>query len=196
VGDNEIVRKVLDSNPLLEAFGNAQTLRNDNSSRFGKYLQLQFDRESESSCIPAGSKCEVYLLEKSRVTLHHPEERTYHILYQLLAAPEAEKAQIWSGLANTDNESFDYVGWSNTNTIEGKTDAERFHLIVQALELIGLTGDSLLTLWRAICIVLQLGNLDFLPDPTNANASVLEDPAKLSAFGELMGIATDKLQAA
>lgn len=196
VGDNEIVRKVLDSNPLLEAFGNAQTLRNDNSSRFGKYLQLQFDRESESSCILAGSKCEVYLLEKSRVTLHHPEERTYHIFYQLLAAPESVKAEIWSGLIQTDNESFDYVGWSNTNTIEGKTDAERFQLTVQALELIGLHGESLLTLWRAICIVLQLGNLDFIPDPKNADASIFEDDAELQSLSELMGIASDALQAA
>jgi myosin-5 len=200
IGDNEIVAKVLDSNPLLEAFGNAQTLRNDNSSRFGKYLQLQFDRESASSCLLAGSKCEVYLLEKSRVTLHHPEERTYHIFYQLLAAPEPTKTQIWSGLSNTDNESFDYVGFSNTNTIEGKTDAERFQLTVRALELIGLHGESLLTLWRAICIVLQLGNLDFVPDPKNVDASVFEDDGdgegELRALSELMGIASEKLKAA
>ena len=84
VGDNEIVRKVLDTNPLLEAFGNAKTVRNDNSSRFGKYLQLQFDRESESSCRLAGSKCEVYLLEKSRVTLHTEGERTYHLSTYIL----------------------------------------------------------------------------------------------------------------
>jgi myosin-5 len=195
--DNAIVAKVLDSNPLLEAFGNAQTLRNDNSSRFGKYLQLQFDRTSESDCQLAGSKCEVYLLEKSRVTLHHPEERTYHVFYQLLAASEDTKAAIWSGLADTDNESFVYVGWSDTNTIEGKTDAERFLLTVQALALVGVTGDTLQTLWRAICIVLQLGNLEFAPKSGDEeDASQIASLDELQSLSELMGIDSDKLATA
>jgi myosin-5 len=85
-----VVQRVVDSNPLLEAFGNAKTRRNDNSSRFGKYLQLQFDNseaglmafggKTESKCKLAGSKCDVYLLEKPRVVNHDPEERTYHIV--------------------------------------------------------------------------------------------------------------------
>lgn len=85
-----VVQRVVDSNPLLEAFGNAKTRRNDNSSRFGKYLQLQFDNSeaslmaygenTESKCKLAGSKCDVYLLEKPRVVGHDPEERTYHIV--------------------------------------------------------------------------------------------------------------------
>ena len=95
-----IVDRVLDSNPLLEAFGNAKTVRNDNSSRFGKFIQLQFDAEDPThaayagkavpSAVLAGSRCEVYLLEKSRVVSHEEEERTYHIFYQLLAAPDEE----------------------------------------------------------------------------------------------------------
>lgn len=171
--NNDIVQRVLDSNPLLEAFGNATTLRNDNSSRFGKYLQLQYDVSSGAkhsnaaagigSAILAGSKCEVYLLEKSRVTHHHDSERTYHIFYQLLAAPEELKAAIWDGLENTDNESFCYVGETEIDVIEGKTDAERFQLTLQALELIGVRGEILQMLLRAICVVLQLGNLEFAP---------------------------------
>lgn len=188
--DNEIVQRVLDSNPLLEAFGNAQTLRNDNSSRFGKFLQLQFDREP-NRCVLAGSKCEVYLLEKSRVTLHHPEERTYHIFYQLLAAPEETKAEIWEGLEDTDTECFDYVGWSETNTIEGKTDAERFQMTVQALELVGVKGDTLLALWRAICIVLQLGNLEF--EPTSDDECRVSSEEELQDLSSLMGVPIEKL---
>jgi Myosin head (motor domain) len=194
--NNPIVQKVLDSNPLLEAFGNAQTLRNDNSSRFGKYLQLQFDCISEFQCTLAGSTAEVYLLEKSRVTLHHPHERTFHIFYQLLAADDTTKAQIWKGLVDTDNESFCYVGFTQTTHIEGMSDAERFQQTVQALTLIGITGDRLLTLWRALCIVLQLGNLEFTAHSTNTDASVLADEEELKSLSHLMGIDATKLTTA
>ena len=189
--NNVIVQRVLDSNPLLEAFGNAQTLRNDNSSRFGKYLQLQFDRPHERVCKLAGSSCEVYLLEKSRVTLHMPEERTYHVFYQLLAAPEPIKKEIWSGLENTDMESFTFVGYTSTNTIEGKTDAERFQLTVEALELIGVTGKTLKELWRAICIVLQLGNLQWESD--NEEGSRITNTDDFMDLAELIGIVPQDL---
>ena len=193
---NIIVERVLDSNPLLEAFGNAQTLRNDNSSRFGKYLQLQFDRpRMGTACKLAGSKCEVYLLEKSRVTLHHPDERTYHIFYQLLAAPETTKAKIWDDLENTDNESFVYVGYSQTDTIEGKTDGERFELTSKALELIGVKEETLLELWRAICVVLQLGNLTFEPSG-DGDGSQMADEDDLQGLSSLMGIPSESLTTA
>jgi myosin-5 len=188
--DNDIVQRVLDSNPLLEAFGNAQTLRNDNSSRFGKFLQLQFDRQP-SKCILAGSKCEVYLLEKSRVTMHHPEERSYHIFYQLLAAPPSVKKEIWEPLEDADVECFDYIGWSNVDTIEGKTDAERFQLTVEALRLIGLSQETLLGLWRAICIVLQLGNLEF--EPTSDDECKVSSQEELTELSDLMGVSIELL---
>ena len=113
-GMSPVVQRILDSNPLLEAFGNAKTRRNDNSSRFGKYIVLQFEHMRGSGSKPraalAGSTCEVYLLEKSRVVYHDSVERTYHIFYQLLCAPEAEKAKIWGKLKGTTCDSFAYVG--------------------------------------------------------------------------------------
>ena len=193
-----IVERVLDSNPLLEAFGNAKTVRNDNSSRFGKFIQLQFDTEDPTmaayagkslpSAILAGSKCETYLLEKSRVVSHEEEERTYHIFYQLLAAPEEQKKEIWSGLENTSNDSFVYVGESDTNTIEGKTDTQRFQLTVDALSIIGVKDDKLRDLMRAICIVLQLGNLMFEPDPENEEKTIISSTDELTALAELLGV--------
>ena len=96
----KVVSRILDSNPLLEAFGNAKTRRNDNSSRFGKYIMLQFahidpkDRGGVPRAALAGSTSEVYLLEKSRVVYHDTVERTYHIFYQLLAADDAKKKEI------------------------------------------------------------------------------------------------------
>lgn len=198
-----IVQRVLDSNPLLEAFGNAKTIRNDNSSRFGKYIQLQFHGEdpeaaaycgkSLPSCTLAGSKCEVYLLEKSRVVSHEEDERTFHIFYQLLAAPEEVKVNIWKGLADTDNESFAYVGYTDTGIIEEKTDAERFQLTVDSLALVGVEGDTLKMLMRAICTVLQLGNIVFEPAPSDHDKSEISSTEDLDALADLMGIAKDEL---
>ena len=193
-----IVQRVLDSNPLLEAFGNAKTIRNDNSSRFGKYIQLQFDAEDPTkaayagkllpSCVLAGSVSEVYLLEKSRVVRHEDEERTFHIFYQLLAAPDEMKTSFWKGLENTDNESFSYIGWTDTNTIEGFTDAEGFQRTVDSLALIGVAGDKLKTLMRAICIVLQLGNIVFEADPEDDDKTVVSSTEDFESLGELMGV--------
>jgi len=203
--DNCVVRRVLDSNPLLEAFGNAKTVRNDNSSRFGKYIQLQFDVEDSTeaaykgktvpSCLLAGSYCETYLLEKSRVVGHEEAERTYHIFYQLLAAPQDVKAGIWDGLMGATTESFRYVGGGSGNgdagadtLIEGRTDGEKWENTVDALETIGIVGDKLRTLMRSICVVLQLGNLEFGADPNNDDASVITNADELSKLASLMGI--------
>ncbi len=193
-----IVERVLDSNPLLEAFGNAKTVRNDNSSRFGKFIQLQFDTEDPTmaayagkslpSAILAGSKCETYLLEKSRVVSHEEEERTYHIFYQLIAAPDEQKKLFWEGLVNTDNESFAYVGETDTNRIEGKTDAERFQLTLDALSIVGVKDDVLRDLMRAICIVLQLGNLTFAPDPENDENAIITSVEELTELAGLLGV--------
>lgn len=202
-GVSPIVQRVLDANPLLEAFGNAKTVRNDNSSRFGKYLQLQFDAEDPThaayagksipSCVLAGSKCEVYLLEKSRVVSHEEEERTYHIFYQLLASENKE--EIWDGLEDTDNESFTYVGWSDTDTIEGKHDSERFELTKKALGLVGVTDAKFRTLMRAICIVLQLGNLTMEPTD-DGEASEITSEEELQSLSDLMGVENAAINAA
>jgi myosin-5 len=205
-GESPIVQRVLDSNPLLEAFGNAKTARNDNSSRFGKYIMLQFDAEDAvnaafagtcvPSCVLAGSKCDVYLLEKSRVTIHEAEERTYHIFYQLLAADEALKLQFWEGLEDTDNESYSYVGFTETDSIEGKTDAERFQHTIKSLQLIGIEGETLKLLMRTICVVLQLGNLVFEADEEDQDRSKITSLEDFAALSDLMGVSEEDLLAA
>lgn len=150
-----IVQRVLDSNPLLKAFGNAKTRWNGNSSRFGKCIQFQFDRHGNigrANAKLAGSKCGVYLLEKNRVISHDPKERTFHIFYQLLAAPEKTKKQIWDGLANTNNESFKCVGPTDTHKIEGVSDGDQFKHTMDVLELIGLGATAKRAFLRAICV--------------------------------------------
>jgi myosin V len=194
-----VVQRVVDSNPLLEAFGNAKTRRNDNSSRFGKYLQLQFDNseaslmaygeKTESKCKLAGSKCDVYLLEKNRVTGHDPEERTYHIFYQLLAAENSSKSNFWSKLSGCDNSSFKYVGRTNTTSIEGKTDAQHFQQTVQTLESINIKGEKLRSMFRAICAVMQCGNLTF----GGSEKAEITSKSECADLADLMGVSVSDL---
>jgi len=198
-----IVNRVLESGPLLEAFGNAKTRRNDNSSRFGKYTQLQFDQGDKAmaqyaskdavKCKLAGSKCEVYLLEKNRITYHDSAERTYHVFYQLIAAPDSQKAGFWSGMKGTTNESFRYVGAACTDTIEGMKDKDHWKKTVEVLTQIGVTGDKMHQLFEAICVVLQLGNLSFMKDPKDDDRSVVRDKGEFGALGKLMGVTEQDL---
>ncbi|GAX24125.1 hypothetical protein FisN_9Hh378 [Fistulifera solaris] len=202
-GLNEVVKRVVESNPLLEAFGNAKTRRNDNSSRFGKYIMLQFDRDANVApgqrvphCKIAGSKCEVYLLEKSRIMTHDESERTYHIFYQMIAAKEADKVKIWKGLKGTTNASFKVIGHTDTTSIEGKSDGDHFYETVEGLAKVGVTGDSLMTLWRAIACVLQLGNITFGPPGGDTEKSCVTSKSEFDSLAELIGINPTELEKA
>jgi myosin heavy subunit len=210
-GVTGIVRQVLESNPLFEAFGCAKTAKNANSSRFGRFTQLQFEvedlydavmnqRRSLPECLLVGSYCETYLLEKSRVVSHAQGERTYHIFYQLLAAPDEEKIRIWECLKGTTSESFSYVGVSPCSSIEGKSDADTWRQTVKALKLFGFDGQVLRNLIRALCIVLQLGNLTFKPSCDDDDESIIDDDGsiissidELNKLAKLMGIPEDQI---
>ena len=193
----DVVKRILDSNPLLEAFGNAKTSRNDNSSRFGKYIQLQIKNSTTSplkvDCVLDGSVCESYLLEKSRVVGHEKGERTYHIFYQLLGAPESYKTSLWKGLSNTNVESFKYVGSTDTHMIEGVADGDKWHNTIESLAQVGVEGETLHHLMRGICIVLQLGNLTFEIDPTNDDGCIISSDKELDSLADLMGVSKDFL---
>ena len=198
-----VVQRVLDSNPLLEAFGNAKTRRNDNSSRFGKYTQLQFEMpakggfsgpdKSKATCKLAGSKCDVYLLEKNRISYHDPAERTYHVFYQVIAAPDSQKGHFWDKMKGSTNEDFVYVGTSPIDKIEGMTDSEHMAKTVEVLESIGVKGDKLDTLFRAIIMVLQLGNLTFEKDPSDDAKSRPKDNQTFADCASLMGVSVEDL---
>jgi myosin V len=198
---NHVVQRVVDSNPLLEAFGNAKTRRNDNSSRFGKYIQLQFDRKEQMGggvpiCELAGSKCEVYLLEKTRITQHDESERTYHIFYQIVGAKEADKVKIWSGLKGTKNTSFKYVGHTDTTKYEGKEDGDHYYSTVDALAMVGVKDEKLMTLMRAITSVLQIGQLTFGPVGGDSEKSECTSRKDLDGVSELLGIPVKDLDPA
>jgi myosin heavy subunit len=199
-GVNPVVQRVVDSNPLLESFGNAKTRRNDNSSRFGKYILLQFDRDDKAALgtIPftklAGSKCEVYLLEKSRVVSHDETEGTYHVMYQLCAATNEQKVLVWPGLKDTNYDSFKIVGTPlKTRAIDGMADADHYTATTKSLALVGIEGEHLMTIMRAIAIVLQLGNISFGPNNGDAESSCVTSVKVLEGVSELIGISQEDL---
>lgn len=205
-GSQSIVRGVVESNPVFEAFGNAKTCRNDNSSRFGRFTQLHFDVEgvpnvtqneekSVPKCSLAGSTCATYLLEKSRVVSHVADERTFHIFYQLLAAPEKEKAAIWNGLVGHTSENFVHLSVGGIASMEER-DIDAWKQTVKAMKLFGFEDDSFRDVMRALCIVLQLGNLKFehpVASFVEEGGSTITSEGELDKLSSLMGISSDHL---
>lgn len=186
---DKTIDKLLKANPLLESFGNAKTVRNDNSSRFGKFSQLEFDVNS----ILVGSKCVTYLLEKSRVVAQSSNERNYHILYQLLASSQQNK----DGLFLTGKGPADFLftngGDTQTTVIEGITDSDRYNLTVEALELLGIGPKLRRLLEQALTGVLYLGEVSFYAEEGHAdeaaiNHSSTKHEGALLACCELLGV--------
>ena len=203
--DNEtVITRVLESSPVFEAFGNAKTLRNDNSSRFGKFTQLQFklsnkteDNQKIPSCSLAGSVCITYLLEKTRVVSHSPGERTYHIFYQLMAAPNDFKRYIWEELDGATIDDFRYLVPCAVNEIDGVTDEEQWPRTLEALKVFQFEGNRLQSLMRALCAVLQLGNLTFDHDPAaehEEGGTIITSIDELNRLAKLMGIPAEVLE--
>jgi len=200
--EDPVVTRVLLSNPLLESFGNAKTTRNDNSSRFGKYTQLQFDvtdrntnviDRTKATVMLAGSKCEAYLLEKNRVTGHDDPERTYHVFYQIVACPDEVKGGFWPGMKGKTFEDFKYVGATTTLKIEKRTDAQWFEGTCETLSLINLGGDKLHNLGRAIVAVIQCGNLTFGPQAADADKSECTSAKELAELSDIIGVEEGEL---
>ncbi|TMS20141.1 Unconventional myosin-If [Larimichthys crocea] len=122
---------ILQSNPLLEAFGNAKTVRNNNSSRFGKYFEIQFSRGGE----PDGGKISNFLLEKSRVVSQNESERNFHIYYQLI---EGANAQQKEGLGIMTPDYYYYLNQSGTYKVDGTNDSKDFQETMEAMSVIGI----------------------------------------------------------
>lgn len=198
-GGDRTIERVLQSNPLLESFGNAKTVRNDNSSRFGRFTQLQFHRRrgrgngsiTNNQEALVGSECVTYLLEKSRVVHHSTGERTYHVFYQLLAAPEADKARV--GLGGKSVGSFRYLtcdhGGSETTEIEGRSDAARYEATRRALGLVGVEEAGQWQVLTALAAILHLGEVDFVSGEgaSGDEEARVRDPAALAAAAKLLG---------
>eukprot|EP01133_Synstelium_polycarpum_P004330 gene4330-5057_t len=176
---------ILESNPLLEAFGNAKTLRNNNSSRFGKYFEIQFDKAGD----PVGGKIYNYLLEKSRIVYQNLGERNFHIFYQLLAGASAQEKRDFV-LSSPD--SFYYLNQSECYTVDGVDDAADYKEVRNAMKVIGLSDDEQNILMRIVACVLHIGNIYFIEDD-KGNAAVY-DPNALDLAASMLCIDSATLQ--
>ena len=148
------------------------------------------------ACTLVGSKWGTYLLEKSRVVGHDATERSYHIIYQLIAAPELAKAAFWGPLQNTDKGTFTYIGFTDTTVSEKESDGKKWQTTIDALALIGISGKQLTDVMRTSCTVLQLGNLTFDVDPQNDDGSIVSSKNELEKVSDLMGVPIEDTQKA
>uniref|UniRef100_A0A3Q2UXX0 Unconventional myosin-VIIb-like n=1 Tax=Haplochromis burtoni TaxID=8153 RepID=A0A3Q2UXX0_HAPBU len=160
LSEQRIEKQILESNPILEAFGNAKTIRNDNSSRFGKYLEIFFNKDG----VIEGARVEQYLLEKSRVCRQALEERNYHIFYCLLAGISAEEKKRLS-LGNA--KEYKFLTKGNCIACGGRDDAKDYSRINSALKTLNFSGKDCHEIFKLLAAVLHLGNVCFEANTQN-----------------------------
>ncbi|CAK7567648.1 MAG: Myosin type-2 heavy chain 1 [Sporothrix epigloea] len=144
--------QILATNPIMEAFGNAKTTRNDNSSRFGKYIEIMFDDKTNI----IGAKIRTYLLERSRLVFQPLKERNYHIFYQLVAGISDEQRKELDILSV---DQFEYLNQGNTPTIDGVDDKAEFLATKASLKTIGIDEAEQDDIFKLLAGLLHLGNV-------------------------------------
>ncbi|XP_053369794.1 unconventional myosin-Vb [Clarias gariepinus] len=177
-----VEEKVLASNPIMEAIGNAKTTRNDNSSRFGKYIEIGFGSKGDI----IGANMRTYLLEKSRVVFQTTEERNYHIFYQLCASrdlPELRPLKLKAA------DHFRYTNQGQDNKISGTDDAIELEHTRNALTILGVPPDQQMEVFRILAALLHLGNVNIHASGRGGERSYINtDDQSLVLFSKLMGV--------
>lgn len=198
-----VEKQVLESNPLLEAFGNARTLRNDNSSRFGKFIELQFksgDKKAAAAVQPGlsgnssrlcGARIRTYLLEKVRVCDQQEGERNYHIFYEACAAAASlsgtstyDYPKMLNPASVKEARSVDLTGFqdcgnfafltrSTCRTLKDVDDITMFEVRINAMQTIGISPDEITHILQVVAAVLHLGNTKFDAPPNNSEGSMV-----------------------
>ncbi|XP_050823864.1 unconventional myosin-Ie isoform X2 [Gopherus flavomarginatus] len=175
---------ILQSNPLLEAFGNAKTVRNNNSSRFGKYFEIQFSPGGE----PDGGKISNFLLEKSRVVMRNPGERSFHIFYQLIEGASSEQKH---SLGITSMDYYYYLSLSGSYKVDDINDKSDFQETLHAMNVIGIFAEEQTLVLQIVAGVLHLGNISF---KEVGNYAAVESEEFLAFPAFLLGINQSRLK--
>lgn len=175
---NPISHRVLDSNPVLESFGNAKTMKNDNSSRFGKYIDLHFD---SSNLNLLTGKIQVYLLEKSRIVYQAEGERNYHFFYQICAgASEADRKKY----KILPPDEYFYLLQGECIEIEGVDDKQAYKRTLKCLKSLGFSEEDIEWVKRIVIGILYLGNIEFVGE----DKAIIEHPEDFKVACELLGV--------
>ncbi|KAH7730716.1 myosin-9 [Aphelenchoides avenae] len=171
-GKGELEQQLLQANPILEAFGNSKTVKNDNSSRFGKFIRINFDMSGYIS----GANIEFYLLEKSRTIRQAPDERSFHVFYQFLRANFL--------LEDLDKYSFLSNGGLSLPNVD---DAAEFHNTIRSMKIMGFHDEEISSVLRVVSAILLFGNIQFIQEKKSDQA-VLPDDRVAQKVCHLLGL--------
>lgn len=183
----EIHDKILQANPILESFGNAKTVKNNNSSRFGKFIKIFFDL----SGLISGATIDYYLLEKLRVLHQSPLERNYHVFYQLLKGEDKEKLKNEFHLSANVSD-YKYISASE-DSISGVDDSKDFSLLMDAFHTMGFDSATTNSIFAVLAIILHLGNLDF--SSWKSEQASFSKNTDISVVAGMLGVSSDELSA-
>ncbi|CAH2104913.1 unnamed protein product [Euphydryas editha] len=177
-----IEQQIQETNPILEAFGNAKTVKNDNSSRFGKYINIYFSKKG----VIEGGNIDQYLLEKSRIVGQNKGERNYHIFYSLvtgLSADEKKKLELGRPA------DFEYLNSGNMLTCDGRNDALEFSDIRSAFKVLNFSDNDVWGIFSLLAAILHLGNLKFKSfNLNNIESSEVPDAITANRVARLLGV--------
>ena len=186
---NIITEKILEATPILESFGNAKTIRNDNSSRFGKYTEVFFDKQG---CIE-GAKISDYLLEKSRIVFHTDEERNYRVFYEILSGLPKEQLDK---LGLTSAEKYFYLNQGMCMQFDGKDDSEDFQRLNEAIDFIGIQSMERDGVFQLLASILHLGNICFRSRSSEDNTALFKSMEALDICCSQLQVSKDRLKLA
>ncbi|XP_010714917.1 unconventional myosin-VIIb [Meleagris gallopavo] len=183
-----IEQQILEANPILEAFGNAKTIRNDNSSRFGKYIDIYFNH----SGVIEGARIEQFLLEKSRVCRQAPEERNYHIFYCMLMGMNAEQKKMLNlGTAS----EYTYLTMGNCTSCDSRNDTKEYAHIRSAMKILMFSDSEHWDISKLLATILHLGNVEFEAAVyDNLDCSDVMDSPHFSIATKLLEVDYSELQ--
>eukprot|EP01099_Mayorella_cantabrigiensis_P000735 TRINITY_DN1324_c0_g3_i1.p1 TRINITY_DN1324_c0_g3~~TRINITY_DN1324_c0_g3_i1.p1 ORF type:complete len:1073 (-),score=292.52 TRINITY_DN1324_c0_g3_i1:865-4083(-) len=187
---SSIEQKIIETSPIMEAFGNARTVRNNNSSRFGKFMEIQFNTSGSIH----GAKITQYLLEKSRIVHQAQGERNFHVFYMLYLGVTADERKKYS--LHSPMDTFHYINQSGMMEVKGIKDKDNFHEMREAFTVLGMDTTVQNDIFAIVAAILHNGNLNFGCGPAEGDQCYVENVDVLEIVAGLLKVAPDQLASA